>query len=72
VPVWALTGYGRGVAEEIVPYLRPPAAHDVGHRSPAHKNAAIRLLERRPLDEQGVGDGLETVVPVEKNTRDDR
>jgi hypothetical protein len=32
VRVWALTGYGRGVAEELVPYLRPPAAHDVGHR----------------------------------------
>jgi Replication-relaxation len=36
VPVWALTGYGRGLAEEKVSYLRAPAASDVGHRFLEH------------------------------------
>jgi hypothetical protein len=36
VPVWALTGYGRGLAEETVSYLREPAASDVGHRFLEH------------------------------------
>ena len=36
VPVWALTGYGRGLAEVAVSYLRPPAASDVGHRFLEH------------------------------------
>ena len=30
------------------------------HLSPAHKDAAIRLLDRRPADDEAVGDGLET------------
>jgi hypothetical protein len=37
------------------------------HLSPAHKDAAIRLLDRRPVDEQGAvvrfGEGLETTPP---------
>jgi hypothetical protein len=36
VPVWALSSYGRGIAGECVPYLRPPAAHDIGHRFLEH------------------------------------
>jgi hypothetical protein len=57
VPVWALTGYGRGVAEELVPYLRPPAAHDVGHRFLQHTlllndvlAGLVRKLRRTPGD----------------------
>ena len=30
VAVWALTQYGRAVAEDLVPYLRPPGQADVG------------------------------------------
>lgn len=30
VAVWTLTQYGRAVAEEAVPYLRPPGSTDVG------------------------------------------
>lgn len=37
------------------------------HLSPAHRDAAIRLLDRRPVDEQETGsqsgDGLETTPP---------
>jgi hypothetical protein len=36
VPVWALTLFGRVVAGQEVPYLRPPAATDVGHRFLEH------------------------------------
>ncbi|HVP67495.1 MAG TPA: replication-relaxation family protein [Anaeromyxobacteraceae bacterium] len=36
VPVWALSSYGRGIVGPIVPYLRPPAAHDIGHRFLEH------------------------------------
>jgi hypothetical protein len=36
VPVWALSSYGRGIAAECVPYLRPPAAQDIGHRFLEH------------------------------------
>jgi hypothetical protein len=36
VPVWALSSYGRGIAGEGVPYLRPPAEHDIGHRFLEH------------------------------------
>jgi hypothetical protein len=36
VPVWALSSYGRGIAGECVPYLRPPAEHDIGHRFLEH------------------------------------
>lgn len=36
VPVWALTPFGRGVAAKAVPYLRPPAASDIGHRFLEH------------------------------------
>ena len=38
------------------------------HLSPAHKDAAIRLLDRRPVDDESVGDGLETTPSLEKNT----
>ena len=30
------------------------------HLSPAHKDAAIRLLDHRPGDDESFGDGLET------------
>jgi hypothetical protein len=36
VPVWALTPFGRSLAAKAVPYLRPPAAHDIGHRFLEH------------------------------------
>ena len=36
VPVWALTPFGRSIAAKAVPYLRPPAAHDIGHRFLEH------------------------------------
>jgi hypothetical protein len=36
VAVWALTAYGRAVAEDLVPYVRPPARHDVGARFLLH------------------------------------
>ncbi len=36
VPVWALRPFGRVVAGQEVPYLRPPAANDVGHRFLEH------------------------------------
>jgi len=36
VPVWALSSFGRGIAGQCVPYLRPPAAHDIGHRFLEH------------------------------------
>ena len=36
VPVWALAPYGRSVAERDVPWLRPPAATDIGHRFLSH------------------------------------
>ena len=36
VPVWALSSFGRGIAGECVPYLRPPAEHDIGHRFLEH------------------------------------
>ncbi len=35
------------------------------HLSPAHKDAAIRLLDRRPVDDEAVGDGLETSLRPE-------
>jgi hypothetical protein len=58
------------------------------HLSPAHKVAAIRLLDRRPTEEElfdeapapaqllpvkatGVGDGLETGMGAERNSRKD-
>ncbi len=36
VPVWALTLYGRTLVVPLIPWLRPPAAHDVGHRFLEH------------------------------------
>jgi hypothetical protein len=36
VPVWALTPFGRSIAGRAVGYLRPPAAHDIGHRFLEH------------------------------------
>lgn len=36
VPVWALTAYGRTLVVPLVPWLRPPAAHDVGARFLEH------------------------------------
>ncbi len=36
VPVWALTPFGRSIAAKAVPYLRPPAATDIGHRFLEH------------------------------------
>jgi hypothetical protein len=36
VPVWALAPYGRAIAEREVPWLRPPAASDIGHRFLEH------------------------------------
>ncbi|HET8542113.1 MAG TPA: replication-relaxation family protein [Anaeromyxobacter sp.] len=36
VPVWALTGYGRSLVVPLVPWLRPPAAHDIGARFLEH------------------------------------
>jgi hypothetical protein len=36
VPVWALTPFGRSIAAKAVPYLRPPAASDIGHRFLEH------------------------------------
>ncbi len=35
-PVWALTPYGRSLVVPLIPWLRPPAAHDVGHRFLEH------------------------------------
>ena len=31
VPVWALAPFGRSIASKQVPWLRPPAASDIGH-----------------------------------------
>jgi hypothetical protein len=36
VPVWALTPYGRSIVAPTLPWLRPPAAKDVGHRFLEH------------------------------------
>ena len=36
VPVWALTAYGRSLVVPLVPWLRPPAANDVGARFLEH------------------------------------
>jgi Replication-relaxation len=36
VPVWALAPFGRGVASKQVPWLRPPAATDIGARFLEH------------------------------------
>lgn len=36
VPVWALTAYGRSLVVPLVPWLRPPAAHDIGARFLEH------------------------------------
>jgi hypothetical protein len=36
VPVWALTAYGRSLVVPLVPWLRLPAAHDVGARFLEH------------------------------------
>ena len=33
------------------------------HLSPAHKDAAIRLLDRRPAEDGPVGDLMETTPP---------
>ena len=58
------------------------------HLSPAHKDAAIRLLDRRPTEEEpsgeapapsqllaakatNFGDGLETEMGFERNSRKD-
>jgi hypothetical protein len=46
------------------------------HLSPAHKDAAIRLLDRRPVDERDAasqfGDGLETTPPGRAKPREVR
>jgi len=36
VPVWALAPFGRAVASRQVPWLRSPAASDIGHRFVEH------------------------------------
>src|SRR5512143_852202 len=36
VPVWALTPYGRSVVAPALPWLRPPAATDIGARFLEH------------------------------------
>jgi hypothetical protein len=36
VPVWALAPYGRSIASKQVPWLRPPAASDIGARFLEH------------------------------------
>jgi len=36
VPVWALAPYGRSIASSQVPWLRPPAASDIGARFLEH------------------------------------
>jgi len=36
VPVWALAPLGRSIASRQVPWLRPPAASDIGHRFLEH------------------------------------
>jgi len=36
VPVWALAPFGRSIASRQVPWLRPPAASDIGHRFLEH------------------------------------
>jgi hypothetical protein len=50
VPVWALTGCGRALVVPLVPWLRPPAAHDVGARFLEHTlllNGVLAGLVRR-------------------------
>jgi len=44
VPVWALSSYGRGIVGPLVPYLRPPAAHDIGHRFLEHTLVLNQVL----------------------------
>jgi len=61
VPVWALTPYGRSLVAPLVPWLPPPAAHDVGHRFLEHTLLlndvllwlvlALRRSEMAPLAE---------------------
>lgn len=36
VPVWALAPFGRSIASRRVPWLRPPAASDIGYRFLEH------------------------------------
>jgi len=36
VPVWALAPFGRSIASRLVPWLRPPAATDIGARFLEH------------------------------------
>ncbi len=36
MPVWALAPYGRSIASKQVPWLRPPAASDIGARFLEH------------------------------------
>jgi hypothetical protein len=44
VPVWALTAYGRSLVVPLVPWLRPPAAHDVSAQFLEHTLALNDVL----------------------------
>jgi hypothetical protein len=44
VPVWALSPYGRSLVVPLVPWLRPPAAHDVGAQFLEHTLALNDIL----------------------------
>jgi len=52
VPVWALSAYGRGIAGECVPYLRPPAEHDIGHRFLEHTLLLNQVLVELVLSQR--------------------
>ncbi len=53
--------------QELAGHQDPTTTQRYMHLSPAHKDAAIRLLDRRPTDET-VGDRLETTTPSEGST----
>jgi len=50
IPVWALSSYGRGIVGPLVPYLRPPAAHDIGHRFLEHTLVLNEVLLKLVLN----------------------
>jgi len=50
VPVWALSSYGRGIVGPLVSYLRPPAAHDIGHRFLEHTLVLNEVLLKLVLE----------------------
>jgi hypothetical protein len=50
VPVWALTSFGRSVVAPLLPWLRPPAASDIGARFLEHTlllNEVLTALVQR-------------------------